>query len=413
MRGGPAGADDALARLVETEVDAERVTGITQRLVRAPSFQTERFEADPELQRFLGETVSRETAALGLPSERDAMGNLVVRIGPRETERRAIVFAYAMTHPAGRMTDPLDGRLVDGAAHGASGPCIRGRGAAEQKGTLGAVLEAAALVKRHDHDLAGELIVCVSSAGETGRHDAARAFLAYLGEPRADFAVVAIATDGAICLANKGRVDVVITVRGKAAHSSTPWAGVNALEGAREVLNRLVAVPLPGEHPHLGRPTLTVTSITSLPEATHTVPDEVRIVADRRLLPGQDHAAAVADIARAVGTVPPCDVTVAMGPVNRPAEVSADSPVVRLLEHALRATRVTPRHSYSHGCVDAGFFVERGIPAVMFGAGDPKLWHTNEEAVRVADVVTCARVLAHAAVRHLAFDAARTHDRPS
>ncbi len=386
-------------------IDTARLTGIVQRLVRAPSFQTERFEADPDLQRFIGETVRGETTALGLPSERDPMGNLVVRIGPRQAERRAIVFAYAMTHPAGRMTDPLEGRLVEGGAGGPE-PCIRGRGVAEQKGTLGAVLEAAALLKRHERELAGELIVCVSSAGETGRHDAARAFMASLGEPRADFAVVAIATDGAICLANKGRVDVVITVRGRAAHSATPWAGVNAVDGARVVLGRLAALSLPGEHPHLGRPTLTVTSITSRPEATHTVPDEVRIVADRRLLPGQGHAEAFADIARAVGTVAPCEVTVEMGPVNRPAEVAPDSPVVRLLEDGLRVAGVTPRHSYSHGCVDAGFFVERGIPAVMFGAGDPRLWHTDEEVVRVADVVTCARALAHAALRHLAVDAA-------
>lgn len=393
--------DDASVRWL-AEIDAGRVTGIVQRIVRAPSFQTERFEADPEVQRFIGETVGRETTALGLPWERDSMGNLVVRVGPRRAERRAIMFAYAMTHPAGRMRDPLDGRLVDGES-----VCIRGRGAAEQKGTLGAVLEAAALVKRHEQALAGELIVAVSAAGETGRHDAARAVMAFLGEPRADFAVVAIATDRAICVANKGRVDVVITVRGRATHSATPWAGVNAVDGAREILIRLADVSLSGEHPHLGRPTLTVTSIRSFPDATHTVQDEVRIVVDRRLLPGQDHAAAFADIARAIGTVPPCEVAVDIGPVNRPAEVALDSPVVKLLEDGLRAAGVTPRHSYSQGCVDAGFFVERGIPAVMFGAGDPKLWHTDEELVSVADVVTCARALAHATVRHL------THPRPS
>jgi len=386
------------------EIDARRLIGIVQRLVQAPSFQTDRFEADPEVQKFIAEAVGREATALGLAWERDSMGSLVVRIGPRQAARRAIVFAYAMTHPAGRMTEALAGHLVN-----RNGACIRGRGAAEQKGTLAAMLEAAALVKQHEPDLSGELIVCASAAGETGRHDAARAFMAFLGEPRADFAVVAIATNGAICVANKGRVDIVITVRGRAAHSATPAAGVNAIEGAREILNRLAGVSLPGEHPHLGRPTLTVTSIRSSPDATHTVQDEVRIVADRRLLPGQDHAAAFADLARAVGTVPPCEVTVEMGPVSLPAEVSLDSPVVALLEEGVRTARVTPRHSYSQGCVDAGFFVERGIPAVMFGAGDPALWHTDEEMVPVADVVTCARALAHAILQHLGPPARSAH----
>lgn len=397
------------ARRHSVAIDAARLTGIVQRLVRAPSYQTERFEADPEIQRFIAETVRGEATALGLTSSTDPMGNLVVRLGPRDAQRRAIVFAYAMTHPASRMKHPLDGRLVETAA----GPAIRGRGAAEQKGTLGAVLEATAQIKCREAELVGELIVGVSSAGETGHHDAARVFMTALGEPRADFAVVAIATDRAICLANKGRTDILITVRGQATHSATPSAGVNAIEGARQILNRLAAVALPGEHPHLGRPTLTVTSIKSFPDATHTVQDEVRIVVDRRLLPGQDPAAAFADIERAVGTVPPCEITVALGPVNLPAEVPADSPVVRLLENGLRAAGLTPRHSYSQGCVDAGFFIARGIPAVMFGAGDPKLWHTDEEIVPVADLVTCAHALAHAALHHLAFDAALTHHRPS
>ena len=400
------------------EIDAQRVTAIVQRLVRAPSFQTDRFEADPDVQRFIGETVCQEARALGLTSERDVMGDLIIRIGPRHADRRAILFAYAMTHPVARMKDPLDGTLLDrlpadGESPGIGGPWIRGRGAAEQKGTLGAVLEAAGALKRHEDALAGELVVCVSSAGETGRHDTARAVMDFLGEPHADFAIVAVATENAICLANKGRVDAVITVRGRATHSSTPWAGVNAIEGAREILRRLDAVRLDGEHPHLGRPTLTVTSIKSFPDATHTVQDEVRIVVDRRLLPGQDHAAAFADIVGAVGTLPPFEIDVSLGPVNRPAEVPRDSAVVRRLEEALRAAGTTPTHSYSHGCVDAGFFVERGIPAVMFGAGDPRLWHTDDEVVAVPDVVTCARVLAHATFRHLASDAALSQDRRS
>jgi acetylornithine deacetylase len=380
------------------EIDAARFTALLQRLVRAPSFQTDRFEADPGVQRFLAETVRGEAAALGLDSETGPMGNLVIRLGPRDAERRAILFAYAMTHPASRMTNPLDGSVVEGP----TGPAVRGRGAAEQKGPLAAVLEAAAQAKRREKDLRGELIVCVSSAGETGRHDAARAFMSALGEPRADFAVAAIATDRAICLANKGRIDVVVTVRGKATHSATPAAGVNAIEGARAILNRLAAVKLPGEHPHLGKPTLTVTSIKSFPDATHTVQDEVRMVIDRRLIPGQDPAAAFADLERAIGTAPPCEVAVELGPVNLPAEVPPDSPVVRLLEGGLRAAGLTPRHSYSQGAVDAGFFIARGIPAVMFGAGDPKLWHTDDERVPVADVVACARALTHALCAHLA-----------
>jgi acetylornithine deacetylase/succinyl-diaminopimelate desuccinylase-like protein len=42
-------------------------------------------------------------------------------------------------------------------------------------------------------------------------------------------------------LGNRGRVDVKVTVHGKAAHSSRPNDGANAVTGAMELLRRLAA----------------------------------------------------------------------------------------------------------------------------------------------------------------------------
>lgn len=388
-------------RLIREGIDEDGLVSLVQRLVRVPSYQTAHLEADPDLQRFIRETVKSETDALGLPADIDPMGNLIIRMGRPDAKKRIIVFGYAMTHPASRMEDPTDGSIVDGAAQGYPGSCIRGRGAAEQKGTMGAFLSAAALVKQHEDDLDGELIVCVSSAGETGRHKAAIQMMQTLGEPAADMAIVAIASNSSICLANKGRLDAHVTVRGKAVHSSTPWLGHNAIEGARQVMNRLAELELAGEHPQLGRPTLTVTSIKSFPDATHTVQDEVHLVVDRRLLPGQDSDAALAELRLQIGRVDPFEITVELGPVNLPAEVSPDSLVVKLLEEGMQAAGGQPRHHFSHGCVDAGYFGHRGIPAVMFGPGDQRLWHTNNEVVSVAEIVAAARSYAYVALRHL------------
>ena len=67
-----------------------------------------------------------------------------------------------------------------------------------------------------------------------------------------------------------------------------PWDGINAVDGARKVLERLDRLSLGNEHPGLGKATLTVTQIKSAPEISHTVPDSCRITLDRRLLPGDD-----------------------------------------------------------------------------------------------------------------------------
>ncbi len=368
---------------------------IVRTLVRTPSVQTDAFEADPAVQAYLRTVVAGEASRLGLQTAVDPIGNVVIHVGPPGGPR-VLLFAYAMTHPANRMVDAFDARLL---TDGGGRRRLRGRGAAEQKGALAAALMACAALKRREPALRGQLVLCVSPAGETGRHDAAQAFLDGLGRGGFAWCIVAIGLDNAICVANKGRIDATITVRGTAGHSSMPWRATNAIAGAVEVLRRLAAIRPAGEHPHLGRATLTPTAIRSWPEATHTVPDEVRIVIDRRLLPGDDPTAALDEVRTALGGMSPWPVEVTPGPFMYPSEVAPGAPLVARLRAAFAAAgRPDPPLEYSHGCIDAGLFNVRGIPAVMLGPGEPSQWHTDDESVALADVALCAVVYAAAAL---------------
>jgi hypothetical protein len=165
---------------------------------------------------------------------------------------------------------------------------------------------------------------------------------------------------------------------------------------------RLADVDLSGEHPHLQRPTLTPTAIHSYPAATHTVPDEVRIVVDRRLPPGDEPEAALDAVRRAVEDVEPWDVTVEPGPFMYPSEVAPDADLVRLLRGAFAAAgRAAVELRYSHSAIDAGYFNHAGTPAVMLGPGEQEMWHTDEESVALDEVALCATVYATAAFSHL------------
>ncbi len=365
-------------------------------LLSCPSQQTEAFEAEPEVQAYLRETVVGEAARLGLPSERDGIGNIVVRVGQQEARQRVLLFAYAMTHPAGRMTDPFVPRiLVD--AEGRRR--IRGRGATEQKGPLAAALLAMGALRAREAEIAGEVVLCVSPAGETGRHDAAAAFMERFGRPAFRWAIVGIGTDGAICVANKGRVDATIVVRGRAGHSSMPWAAVNAIDGAAEVLRRLATIHPAMAHAELGRATVTPTSLRSWPPATHTIPDEVQIVVDRRLVPGEDPEAALAELRATLAGIDGFPVEVRRGPFMYPSEVSPGSALVAVLREALHASgRQNVPLSYTHASIDTGFFNHHGTPAAMFGPGEQTMWHTDDEAVAIDDVARCASVYATAAL---------------
>ena len=217
----------------------------------------------------------------------DQMGNLVLDAGPKETGRSILFVGYAMTHPGAAMSDPFTPKIIETA----QGQAVRGRGVAEQKTALAALFGAlgAALAENR---LEGQLIFALTTAGETGRHDAVESVMQMLEEKPAA-AVVCIGTDNRVAIGNKGRVDFDIFVHGKASHSSAPWNGINAITGAQHVLQQIEALDLGVvDHPAFGPATLTPTAIDSSPKATHTVPDAVRMTFDRRLLPGESPEAA-------------------------------------------------------------------------------------------------------------------------
>ena len=370
--------------------DTPNVEQVLRPLLETPSEQTDLFEDDPQIAAFLRTVVAAQLEGLGLDSVSDEAGNLICEIGGGDGPG-LVLFCYAMTHPAGRMVDPFVASRIVG-ADGATR--LRGRGASEQMGALAAAILTAGTVAARERDLTGPLVLCVSPAGETGRHDTARSFLAgYEGRRSPAACIVGIGTGNAICVANKGRVDATVRVAGVAGHSSMPWRTKNAIEGARRVLAVLDGVELTGEHPHLGRPTLTPTAVHSSPNATHTVPDLVEITVDRRLLPGDDPEAALADIRRLVEGIEGWDIDVEPGPLMYPSEVPPDSAFVSTLRAAFAAAgHPGPPLTYSHGCIDAGLFSSRGIPAVMLGAGEQEMWHTIDESVALDAVALSAQV---------------------
>ena len=367
-------------------IPTERIVEWTRAFVRHPSPQTERFEQEPQVQSFIAEQVVPLVERLGLPWRRDRMGNLLVELGPEHSGKSLMLMAYAMTHPANRMANAYAGELVEtpGGAH------VRGRGVSEQKGSLAAALAA---VKTAADRLAlrGRLVFTVSTAGETGRHDAATSICDALGFfPK--LAVIVIGTTSRVALANKGRIDAIVTVRGKASHSSTPWVGVNAIDGARRVLDRVMAVNVgANKHPGLGQATLTPTAVRSWPEATHTVQDEVRLVFDRRLLPGDDPQAAFAAIAAAADIGHPWQVETEFGPFMYPAEIAADGAFMRAVSGGCRRVGMPmPPTFHSHGALDAGFFCFKGGESAMWGPGAIEQWHSEDERIAVTDLAAGA-----------------------
>jgi len=208
------------------------------------------------------------------------------------------------------------------------------------------------------------------------------------------FVVVCIGTNNKVAIGNKGRIDFDVIVKGKASHSSAPWNGVNAIAGARRLLEKLEGLDLKvPNHPAFGPATLTPTAIDSSPKATHTVPDEVRITFDRRLLPGETPERALEQIHAVIAVEQPWSVECRRGPVMYPNEIETRGPLFRKIHEAFgRAGRGVPEPLYCNFALDAGYFGRQGIEAVMLGAGEIEQFHSDEEHVLVDDLLSATEI---------------------
>ena len=386
-------------KLIEKNLQYDEVKRLAVKLVQHASPQTAKLESEPQVLALISDVVKPELERAGLHPFIDKIGNLVLQIKGRESSGRLMLVGYAMNAAPSTMPSPYSGEIVDGAPYKLDGECVWGRGACEQKGSLAAMMAALRFIGLNKAELPSDLYFVVSTAGETGRHNS----LAYVldhGNVNADWCII----DGPpeIQLGNKGRVDVLVTVKGKQAHSSRPWEGINAIDGAMKVLQKLqplMPYPETRAHPELGKVSLTPNAIESFPKATHTIQSECRIMFDRRLLPGDDPVKAIEQMRDAIGKIDPFEIIVEPRDFMYPSEIGKDAEVVEALEQGIRTMLgYEPRFSFSTAANDTGLFNFRGIQAINYGARDIRFQHTDHDLVAVDNVFNAAKVFAFLAI---------------
>jgi len=400
--------DTSLAlEIVRKHATLERFRARLVEIAKQESPETDLLEAEPQLLAFIRDWVAPKLPGLGFTDVKiDAMGNLVARAPGSGAGPSLLYMCHAMNHAPETMPNPYSGAVIDGRPYGIEGECVWGRGLSEQKSSLAAVLHAFELLQETGVKLNGTLVFGLSTAGECGRHDSV-VHMVERGGLQADFGIQCGATQNQVGLGNKGRFDTLITVKGKPSHISMPWLGKNAIEGARKVMDVIDQIQIPEEeiHPVLGRPTLVVHAIKSEPYNVLTVPGVCKMTLDRRVLPGYDLFKIYKELeAQIPQEIDGFEVQREIGYHQFPNEVSRDSAIVRAIAEARKAvTGQAPEYFFKHGALDAGYFnTVVGMPMVMFGSGEPRFAHTDQEMVSVEQAYTTMQIYATTALSMLA-----------
>ncbi len=374
----------ALDAFVDSHFDEQ--VGFLQALVRVPTDtppgnnapharHTRQLLADMGLEAQLHEVPAETVQSYGLQS----IANLVVQRRYRPGGRIVALNAHGDVVPPGDgwTHDPYGAQIVDGKLYG--------RASAVSKSDFATFTFATRALESIGAPLAGGVDLLFTYDEEFGGELGPK-WLLDRGLTRPDLEIAA-GFSYQVVTAHNGCLQLEVTVHGKMGHAAVPDTAVDALQAATRVL-----VALYDENTRLRRTRSAVKGIQSgyvnvgeIHGGTNTnvVPGKVVLKIDRRMIPEEDPVQVEAGlretISRAAAGVPGTRVEIrrlllahAMQPLagNQPLVDALCRHASELFGEPVEAWG-TPLYT------DARLFSERGIPAVIYGAGPRTVLESN------------------------------------
>ena len=326
-------------------------------------------------------TAGREGLCLEYVAERLSQAGLEVTTQPVPGAGKNLLAArgeggpWIVTHldvfPPYEHPQPFEARVV--------GEALVGRGAMDTKGQIAALLWAL-----------GKSTGPVQVALVVDEEQLGRGSEALKAPPGVVGAVVLEPTRLRIAPAEAGSLGLSVLVAGKAAHGAMPWRGASAVDLAFALYERLLSAPFTSHsHPLFERGGWVNLGRIHGGYDTMVVPSRCELELDVGFAPGLSAEQVAEEVHQALAEAEAVQITDAWDPWETPpgAEIRAR------LEGAVRAAGLPLKQWGMPSWTDAAHLVRKGIPAVVFGAGDLAVAHTWHEALPLAELHALSRVL--------------------
>jgi len=375
-------------------IDPELIAATLASLVRCnsinPAFgkgDTSEAEIAVVLEDFLHRMGAEVQVVEFAPGRRSVVG----RVSGSGGGRSLMLYGHLDTVSVEGMADPFRPVVRDGRMYG--------RGTYDMKGGLAACLVAARAIAESGQPLAGDLVV----VGVADEETESRGMQQLLETLRTDGAIVTEATELDLCVAHKGFCWIEVVTEGRAAHGSRPEEGVDAntmmgrvLGGLEQVGERLRTGP---RHPLVGAGSQHV-GVMHGGTGPSIYAASCRIEVERRLLPGETGAGALAEVQEVLDRLrtedPRCQATCRMV-LDRPAfEQDTEVPLVQAVHQAAATVRGVPPAVIGHSYwMDASLLRAAGVETVVigpagFGAHAAVEWVELDSVTRLAEILVVA-----------------------
>lgn len=290
--------------------------------------------------------------------------------------------------------DPCSGNIDRGRLYG--------RGTVDMKsGTCSSIL-AVEVIKELNIPIKGEVILTAVCDEEVGGVKGI-IHLINKGYINADMGINCEATNlKTIDIVHKGSYRCEVITYGKAIHGSRPWLGINAIEKAVEVLNRVKDLEKKlrlRKHPLLKYPTIHVGTIQG-GTVVNMIPSQCKMTFDRRLIPGESFELAekeIQDILDQLSKEDP-DFRAELRNIQTkrpPLDVDPNSLVVKAIQ---KAHKKVIGENLPIGGKDAGTDASlitdaTGMPMPVYGPGDYlKYSLAPNESIAIKDIIDAIKI---------------------
>lgn len=322
---------------------------------------------------------------IGLETKIDDLGNNRANVIGRlkgTGERKALLFnGHLDTVPAGDIEwkyEPYTGHIENDK--------IYGRGTADMKGGLAAMIAAVKAIKESGAELKGDFIYSATAGEETDSIGAVK-FVNDGGLDEVGAIIIGEPCSGKINIAEKGAFWVEITTYGKTAHGAFPEKGVNAVVHMNALISEMLSYRFKyEENLFVGHPTMNISTIRGGVK-TNVVPDRCSITIDMRTVPGMNHDEIKKDFEKLIQKLSEeiedfkADVRVLN---NRPAvETKKTDPFIKLAQKTYKEVfGVDTEPQGVSFYTDASIFLPaKPVPCIFYGPGDSSMAHQPNEYI--------------------------------
>jgi succinyl-diaminopimelate desuccinylase len=289
-----------------------------------------------------------------------------------------------------------------------------GRGSADMKGGIVAMLYAIRALKEIAVDLKGRIGLTLVPNEETGGTDGS-AWLAQQGLLGRDGIGMLLAepTSGVVWNANRGALSLRVRVFGKPAHVGLQHQGENAFERMHAVVEKLQQLKREVEQrttrfhivsEQAGNSILMLGGESGGGTNFNVVPAQYWFTIDRRINPEEDLAVERTKLLDVLERCKQEGIPLACEIFQEGAATfcDEDGPLGKALSRSVRAvTGEAPRFAMCPGLLEIRFYAAQGMPAFAYGPGLLAVAHGPNEYVDLRRIVDTAAIYALTAIEML------------